>query len=190
MVNLASLAESIRSLTPRDLAAPATATPAVQPISSIKTLRATHHRLAQLLAAGANPIIAGRLCGFSPDKVRFYVDNDPAFQELLLHYANNEEEVWTDFHRLADDLNFDMLARLRELLDEQPDRFSPSVLLEAIKTLSDRTGRAPVNRNLTLNANVDLSDRMAAARARRMALAQPAPSEQTENVIEGEFTQR
>ena len=125
-------------------------------------------------------VVAGRLCGFSPEKVRSYRENDPAFQELLLHYAQNEEEVWTDFHRLADDLNFDMLARLRELLDEQPDRFSPSVLLEAIKTLSDRTGRAPVNRNLTLNANVDLSDRMAQARARRMALAQPEP------IIEGE----
>jgi hypothetical protein len=182
MVNLASLADSIRALTPRDLAAPVVQ-PTPAPISTIKSIRATHHRLAQLLAAGANEVMAGRLCGFSVEKVRAYRDNDPAFQELLLYYARNEEEVWTDFHRLADDLNMDMLSRLRELLDEQPDRFSPSVLLEAIKTLSDRTGRAPVNRNLNVNASVDMGDRMEAARARKRALAMAQPP------IEGELAQ-
>ena len=181
MADLSSLAKSIRSLTPADVANPLAPLNSF-PISPIKAIRATHHRLAQLLAAGLSDIVAARLCGFSVEKVRAYRDNDPAFQELLQHYAVTQDEVWTDFHRLADDLNFDMLSRLRELLDEEPDRFSPSVLLDAIKTLSDRTGRAPVNRNLTLNANVDLSDRMAAARARRMAIT---TSEDLNDTIEG-----
>ena len=152
-----------RELSARDLANP-DSLPA-PPKPTIATLRYSHHRLAQLLANGTKPAIAARLCNYSPSRVES-LRNDPAFQELLALYGDEQFEEWADFNRLASDLSVDFLGRLQQLLDEKPESFSPSTILEAVKVLADRTGHAPVTKSLSVNVNTDIGDRMLAARER------------------------
>jgi hypothetical protein len=156
----------IRELTPADLASARLSSPPPPP--SLSTLRYTHHRLAQLLASGINRTVAARVCNYSSDRV-VQLMSDPAFQELMSHYHHEIEEHYADFHRLAGDLSIDFLSELQGRLDRSPEKFSISVLVETLKVLADRSGHAPVNKNVQLNVNADVGDRLEAARRRRDA---------------------
>lgn len=131
----------------------------------LKSIRHTHHRLAQLLAGGMDETRAARLCNYNPQRVS-QLKGDPSFQELLAYYSSIVEEEFTDFIRTAADLSLDFLGLLQQQLDETPEKFTPSVALEAIRTLADRTGHAPVQKSQNVNVNVNLGDRLRLARER------------------------
>lgn len=133
--------------------------------SQIANLRHTHHRLAQLLAMGMDEIKAAYLCNYTPTYVGI-LKSSPAFQELLAHYADTVTEEWRDFVSTASALNQDFLQELQERLTEKPESFTPSTLLEAVRTLSDRTGHAPVQKSVNVNVNADIGSRLAAAKER------------------------
>lgn len=131
-----------------------------------KKMRHTHHRLAQLLAGGMSEGQAGALCGYTVYTVCI-LKNDPAFIELLNHYTATKEEAFADFVDAAAALSMDMLDRLREVLEEEPEKLSPSILLESIKTLADRSGNAPVTRSTsTVNVNLNMGEKLRLARLR------------------------
>lgn len=153
-----------RPLTSADLASARLSAPPPPP--SLSTLRYTHHRLAQLLASGVNRTVAARVCNYSSQRVHQLLD-DPAFCELVAHYKIESDEEWADFNRLAGDLSVDALHILQERFDANPDKIPTATLLEAIKTLADRSGHAPINKNVQLNLNTEVGDRLGAARARR-----------------------
>lgn len=132
---------------------------------TLKAIRNTHHRLAQLLAAGMDETPAGRLCNYSPSRVSV-LKTSPAFQELLSYYADKVEQEFVEFAHAAGELSKDFLGELQRRLDETPEAFTPTTLMEAIRTLADRSGNAPVQRSFNVNTNVDLGARLAAARAR------------------------
>lgn len=134
-----------------------------QPLAAI---RHTHHRLAQLLAGGMDEFQAALLCNYTPSRVSV-LKGDPAFQNLLAHYTAVVADQFGDFVTAASDLSMDMLGRLREVLEESPEKLSPTHLMEAIKLLADRSGHAPVNKSVSMNVNVDMAQRLNAARARR-----------------------
>jgi hypothetical protein len=136
--------------------------------SPIKALRNTHHRLAQLLANGVDEGIAGKLCNYSTSRVSI-LKADPAFQELLSYYSGRVEDQWADFVATASNLSMDFLQHLQEQLDETPEKFTPSVAMEAIKLLADRSGHAPISKTVNLNVNADLGSKLDAARARLRA---------------------
>lgn len=152
----------IRELGPSDLAAPRMPMAPPPPISH---LRYSHHRLAQLLANGVKPYIAARLCNYSAQRVTQLMD-DPSFQELMANYKDEVDEVWADFRSMASDLSIDMMGRLREMLEEHPERFGPATILEAIKVLADRSGNAPVTKTVSVAVTTDIGDQLLAARAR------------------------
>ena len=137
-----------------------------QPISAI---RHTHHRLAQLLAGGMDETSAERLCNYSAGRASV-LKNDPAFANLLRHYSGVVDDQFTDFVSAASDLSLDMLGRLREVLEDSPEKLSPTHLMEAIKLLADRSGHAPVNKSVNLNVNTDMAQRLNAARSRRQLI--------------------
>lgn len=139
------------------------------PPNPIQRLRASHHRLAQLLALGTNHIIAAKICNYAPSRVADLLA-DPAFNELLAHYEATRDDQWADFIEVASALSMDFLGLLQQQLDENPERFTPSIAMDAIKLLADRTGHAPVTKNLNVNVNVDLAARLRAARERRSAI--------------------
>lgn len=133
----------------------------------IKQLRAVHHRCAQLLAAGTldqNQVAI--LCNFSPSRVSWLINHDPAFQELVAYYRSVMEQQFLDFVDIASDLSKDALVELQTRLDEKPETFTNNQLFELVKTVADRSGNAPVTRSVSVSANVNLADRLRSARAR------------------------
>ncbi len=128
-------------------------------------IRQNHHRLAQYLAMGMDATRAARACNMQPNSIA-QLKMTPAFQELLAHYASGVQEEFTDFVSAAKDLSMDLIDRLREVLEDSPEKLTPQILLEGIKTLADRSGHAPVNRSVTISASVDMGDKIKRARER------------------------
>jgi hypothetical protein len=136
----------------------------------IKAIRNTHHRLAQLLALGMDETKASVLCNYAIGRVSI-LKSDPAFQDLLAYYTSNVEAEMMEFVSAAKELSLDFLGKLQQDLDESPEKFTPQLTLEAIRTLADRTGHAPVSKTVNVNVNAEFGDRLAAAR-RRVSEAQ------------------
>lgn len=132
---------------------------------TIKNIRNSHHRLAQLLAGGMSETNAAHMCGFTPNRVSV-LKQSPAFVELLAHYQDQVHGAFKDFTTAAGELSKDFLDELQRRLEESPDSFTPTALLEAVRTLADRSGNAPVNKSVSVSANLDLGGRLAAARER------------------------
>ncbi len=131
----------------------------------IKALRHTHHRLAQMLAVGVDEMVAAKLCNYSISRVSI-LKSDPSFAELLAHYSAEVHDEWADFVGTAANLSMDFLQELQKRLDENPEQFSVNALNEALKTLADRTGHAPVAKSINVNVNTGLGDKLRAARER------------------------
>jgi hypothetical protein len=148
---------------------PDTAPTAVEPRAQIK-LR--HHRVAQLLATGMSDTDAGRLVGYTSKTVAT-LRADPTFAELVTHYVNqlNEATVasFTDFVQSAHDLSIEAMNLLRDKLEEKPDSFSPSLLLEVIKVTADRSGNGAQTKSTQVNINVGIGERMRSAKQRLAA---------------------
>lgn len=132
---------------------------------NLKSLRNSHHRLAQLLAGGMSDIDAARLCNFNANRIA-HLRRDPAFQELLSHYAETVESEFKDFVSAAAELSEDFLGELRDRLDNNPEQFTPATILEAVRTLADRSGNAPVSRTVNVNVFGGLGEKLAQARKR------------------------
>lgn len=133
---------------------------------SLKSIRHTHHRLAQFLAMGMDESTAAKLTNYAVNRVSI-LKSDPAFKELLAHYSQMQEEGFAEFVETAAALNMDMLGRLQQILDEEPEKLTPTHILEAIKVLSDRTGNAPVQRTISnVNVNIGMGEKLRLARER------------------------
>jgi hypothetical protein len=131
----------------------------------LKAIRYSHHRLAQCLAMGMTETQAAAACNITMGRI-WVLKNSPAFAELVAHYKEGIDAEFADFVTSAKMIGLDLLGRLREVLDENPEQFTITQLIEAIKIIADRSGNAPVNRSVSVSANVDLATRLAAARAR------------------------
>jgi len=143
-------------------------TPGQENILSIDQMRTRQHRIAQLLAAGLKEATVARMVGFTVG----YISNlkrSPAFAELMAHYSAEVQDQFAGFVERAGELSERLVDELSTRLDEKPETFSINQILEAVKTLADRSGNAPVARSLNVNTNVDLGTKLAAARARALA---------------------
>lgn len=155
--HLAALNAHLESGSPLDVPVPFNTT--------VKALRHTHHRLAQLLAGGMNETIAAKLCNYTPQRVS-HIKSDPAFVQLLDHYKGQVDDEFADFVTAAAALNMDFMGRLQQMLDEDPEKFGPGHLMDAIKLLADRTGHAPVTKSVNINVNTDMAQRLRNAQNR------------------------
>lgn len=132
---------------------------------TIKSIRHTHHRLAQLLAGGMDEIQAAALCNYTLSRVSI-LKSDPAFKELLAWYSSRVDAEFADFITAASGLGLDALQELQLRLDEKPETFTNQALLELVKTTADRSGNAPIARTHNVNVNIGMGDRIRAARLR------------------------
>lgn len=139
----------------------------------LKSIRHTHHRAAQLLAAGMDENRVAVLCNYTPQRIS-QMKAVPAFADLLAYYKKQVDVEFADFVSSAAALSQDILQEIQRRMDEEPEKISPSMLNEFLKTLADRSGNAPVQRSLNVNVNTDLAERMQAARARYRAIAETA----------------
>ena len=149
-------------------------TPALGHMPLIKRVRQAHHRIAQLLASGVPAVDVSRIVGMTPDRIRQLKD-DPAFAELLTHYKAEVADEWMDFVTASKNLSLDIVEEMSHRLETAPESIPFSALNEALKTVADRSGNGPVNKNVNLNLNAGVAERLRRARGRRLAVAGPTP---------------
>lgn len=121
--------EVVRSLSELDrtkLAKP----PIVPPGSQISRLRHAHYNLAQLLARGMSRIDAAATSGYTPQYVALLIDTDPAFQELVAHYADDRREIFAHEVARLKVLGLTALEELQARLAETPEKWTNRELME------------------------------------------------------------
>lgn len=170
-----------RELTAADLALLASER-GIKP-TAIAQLRERHHALARCLAGGMTNAEASIITGYDPSRISI-LKSDPLFQALMQDYKTMSAAVTADFVERTNILALTVVNRLQEAV-EADEPLSPATLLEIGKFSADRTGNAPTTKTQNVNVNVQLGDRLRAARERSNALLKgPAPPDS----IDAEFT--
>ena len=126
-------------------------------IPKIKALRASHHKLAHVLAMGLSNEEASLMTGYSPNRVSMLL-SDPAFKDLLAYYKDNIKDVFVDVTQRMASFATNALEVLQERLEDKPDGFSNKELNELIKTTADRGGHSPVQKTETKNITLTAED--------------------------------
>lgn len=139
---------------------------------TIRAIRERHHALARCLALGLKQEEAARTCGYCISRVSILMA-DPTFKELVTFYTNEANAAVADFQDRATQVALTALDIVAERLEDTPEDVSTGQALEIAKVLGDRTGHAPVTRNLNANVNIDLAGRLERAK-QRIATFQPA----------------
>lgn len=163
-------AEVVRELKVADIAmlSEERATPA----KPIKRLRDRHHALARMLASGMKDGHAALAVGYEPSRVSI-LKSDPAFKELLAFYRENVDAQLAEYHERIAALSVDAVEELRARLEEDPESFSSSLLLEIATKTADRTGYGPQSSSTQVNINVNMAERLQRARERAQVGREP-----------------
>lgn len=114
-------------------------TSAPKPIAKIKN---SHHALAKALAGGMKDVEASIVTGYDPSRISI-LKGDPSFKALIDFYRDNLNAVFADLHQRMSGLSIEAADRLREMLEDDENKVSATVLLDILKTTADRTGYAP-----------------------------------------------
>ncbi len=153
-----------------------------QGVGSLTALRMGHQQLAQALAAGIAPEEAAWMTGRSVASVKGLL-SDPAFQELLEYYRENQRERdFNAFERLVT-LGGTAMSVLQERLEESPERFSNKDLKDLMEASMDRsvaparggTQRGGASGSQAVSVNI----RFVEAPAPRQELREVSPKEIT-----------
>lgn len=155
--------ELVRELGESDIASLA-ARRAPEP-SPLQKVRDVHHWLARYIAEGKKDVEVAALTGYTPEHVRA-LKGAPAMKELIGFYRKNVEAAYADMHERLKVLGIQATSEMIERLATNPDALSDDTLLTLIKTTADRTGHGPAAKNLNVNLNVGMADRLERARER------------------------
>ena len=131
--------------------------------SALQRITERHHALARCLATGMSATEACAVTGYTPSRVSI-LKGDPAFEELCSHYRGLEGAQVADLQDRMVALALDATAELQNRLEDTPETFAIDELHDVVKLTADRTGYGPKQTNV--NVNVNLGDRLAAARQR------------------------
>ncbi len=163
-------AEVVRELTESDFALLATER-GVQP-THVQRITDRHHALARCLATGMSATEAGLVTGYTASRISV-LRGDPSFEELISFYQGERAAPVVDLQQRMTSLALDATAELQDRLELDPTSLSTDQLLDTVKLTADRTGHGPQSKTTNLNVNVNLGDRMKAARERVAALPLP-----------------
>lgn len=153
----------VRPLVPSDLEALALLKGSKTP--PLKKLRDSHHSLARLIAQGLPGATIAAITGYTESRIST-LKSDPAFQDLVAFYRKNVESAFADLQERMSDLSLDVVQELRERFEDDPESFSTDQIMDMLKTFADRTGHGPQAKNLNINVNANLGDRLKSARER------------------------
>lgn len=154
-------AEVLRELTPSDIGLLATER-AIKP-SALQRITDRHHALARCLASGMSATEACLVTGYTPSRVSI-LRGDPSFEELIEFYRGDRGSQVVDLQQRMASLALDATAEIQERLELEPASVATDQLLDIVKLTADRTGNGP--KSTQVNVNVNLGDRMKAARER------------------------
>lgn len=132
---------------------------------ALKRISERHHALARLLAGGTPPGEAALIAGYDNSRVSI-LQNDPAFNELVEFYREDITRELRGLHERMYGLALDAADVLQDRLEDEPEKVSVGQLLEVLKIGADRTGFGPSSQTTNVNVNVDLANRLEAARKR------------------------
>lgn len=132
----------IRSLNEADLPAIAAPPPVANATPVIRSIRHSHHRLAQLLAEGKTGAEIALVTGYSQSYLST-IQNDPAFEELVNYYAEQSKAIFVDAQERLKALSLDATEQLHERLHDPNEVWSKKDLMDVIKMgLPAETGGA------------------------------------------------
>lgn len=189
-------AEVVRELTQSDLALLATER-GVQP-THVQRITDRHHALARCLASGMSATEAGLCTGYTASRISV-LRGDPAFEELIAFYRADRGAEVLDLQSKFTALAKDATTEIQERLELEPASFGNDQLIDVVKLAADRSGNGPQSKTTNLNVNVNLGDRMKAARERVAAPSLPMPAREgakvdshesslAPTIIDGTFT--
>lgn len=137
----------------------------------LRTLRDSHHSVARLLARGLTPAQVSLQTGYALSRISS-LQNDTAFRDLLAHYRRENQEILTIVEERYLLVANDAAQAVHEKLLDNPDEVPLSQALEVFKAFADRAGYAPVQRSVNKNVNLNIGERLDAARARQSKLVE------------------
>lgn len=153
----------VRELDPADMAALGVEKGSKS--SPIKRISERHHALARNLAGGMPEGEAALVCGLSLSRVSI-LKADSQFQDLMVFYRRDVDVVYKDAHAKLAGVASIALDEIQDRLEDNPQDVSMGQLIELAKLGADRTGNGPQSSTTNLNVNVDLANRLEAARKR------------------------
>lgn len=130
-------------------------------VQRLQKIRAMHHRMAQMAAAGRSNVEISASCGVRPDTVS-HLREDPAFQELLAHYQEMEKELWKEVRERAAMLGVSAVEELQTRLMENPDSIPTKALLEMMQSGLDYGGHKTEQKNVHLHTTPEELSRIKA----------------------------
>jgi hypothetical protein len=130
----------------------------------LKKLRTKHHALARAIASGIGDGDAAILIGYTASRVSI-LKSDPSFNELVRFYTAKVDDKYLGMHERMAGLGLDAVNELSDRLDEDPEAFSNTQLMEMASRMADRTGHGPSS-STNVNVKVGLADRLAESRKR------------------------
>lgn len=121
--------EVVRELTAEDLPALQAPAPLGATVPSIKSIRASHHRLAELVAKGTPAVEISAHTGYSQSYI-CNIQRSPAFAELVDYYSMQNQQLYVDAMERLKTLGLSSVEELQQRLDDNPEKFSPRELME------------------------------------------------------------
>lgn len=149
-------AEVKRELTPEDLVRQEASSLGSAP-GRLKRVRAVHHSAARLLATGMKIRDVSAAVGMAPITIT-NLQNDPAFRELIEHYAQSENARFAKVRERLRDLGLVATEELMERLLESPEEMSERDLLEILKATMDRSGNGPTSTQQSVSFRLGADD--------------------------------
>lgn len=134
--------EYSRDLTAEDLQSLATAPKGGVDNSpgNIQTIRASHHRLAQLVAAGKPHAEIAGITGKATSTIARYATQDPLFMELVAYYKEAQKEIFLDAQARLADLGTTAVELMQEKLEgEGASKIELKTLREVAEFAFDRS---------------------------------------------------
>ena len=155
-------------------------------VGQLKRISDRHHALARLIAGGTSEAEASLITGYVSSRISI-LKQSPAFQELVEFYREKTEEKFLTFYDHLAGVATDAVLELRERLEDTPEDFSNKELLTIVNDMADRTGH-PRQKDVNTTVNVNLGDRLAAARRRAQARLHSIPEAEIidEEVVKNE----
>lgn len=154
------LTTGARELTPEELADRPPAT-----VPQLKRLRDSHHTLARLIAAGLTTEQASLQTGYSYNRIAL-LRNDPSFANLVAFYRASRDEARLDLEARYLLIANDYAQHIHEQVLDAPEEVPLAQALEVFKAMADRGGMSPTAKSISKNINLNIGDRLDAARRR------------------------
>ncbi len=133
-------------------------------LSPLKRLSERHRNLARYIASGMEPSEVSAVSGYTNERINQLL-KDQCFKNLVEFYSKERDIVFQSVQEQLAGMAKDAVEELQERLETDPESLSASVLIEMSKMGLDRTGHGPQS-NQNVNVNVNLADRLSAARQR------------------------